>query len=210
MATVDNPTVAAASPGLEAAHPLAERSPAVRRWRFNVDEYYRMAEAGIFHEDSRVELIEGDIIAMSPIGSRRAACVVRLTALLTSALGIRAFLSPQNPIRLDDHSEPEPDVMLLTPKDDYYASAHPGAADVLLLVEVMNTSADDDRKVKLGLYARSGVPEVWLVDLKGELVEVYRRPAGEAYAENSEIRRGQSLAPGAFPDVVLGVDAIFG
>src|ERR671938_544657 len=132
---------------------------------FSVDEYYRMGEAGILTEDDRVELIEGEIIEMSPIGSRHAACVNRLNTLLGRHLRQTAIVSVQNPIRLDAYSEPEPDVALLRPRADYYESGHPTPADALLIVEVADTSADYDRIIKLPLYAKAGIPEAWLVDL---------------------------------------------
>jgi Uma2 family endonuclease len=130
----------------------------VQRRLFTVEEYHRMAEAGILSEDDRVELIEGELVTMSPIGSRHAACVARLTALLFP-VGGRGILWVQNPIRLGARSEPQPDVALLRYRPDFYASAHPGPEDVLLVVEVAETSADADRSLKIPLYARYGIPK---------------------------------------------------
>jgi Uma2 family endonuclease len=180
------------------------------RRRFSVSEYDRIAEAGILKPTERVELIDGEIIVMSPTGSRHAACVDRLSTWLHDLLKARAILRVQGPLRLDDLSEPEPDLVALRPRSDFYASGHPGAGDCYLVIEVCDSSASYDRGTKLPLYARAGVPEVWLVDLNRELVESYRGPLGELYTENRTLPRGQSLAPEAFPDVVLGVDAILG
>ena len=183
--------------------------PLLRR-RFTVDEYHRMAEAGILTEDDRVELIEGEIVDMSPIGSRHAACVKRMTSFFYRQVGQKAIVSVQDPIRLTERSEPQPDVALLRPRPDFYTQAHPGSEDVLLVVEVAETSPDYDRTVKVPLYARSGIPEVWLVDLAGEGVEVYRTPTPQGYREVRHVRRGQCLAPEAFPDLDLAVDDILG
>jgi len=177
---------------------------------FTVAEYHKMAEAGILSEDDRVELLEGEIVAMSPIGSRHAACVDRLAQCLVVQVGGRAIVRVQNPIRLGEHSEPQPDVALLKPRPDFYASSHPGPEHVLLVIEVAETSAAVDREVKVPLYARFGVPEVWLVDLAGDQVEVFREPSAEGYREVRVLRRGESLAPALLPDLLLPVDAVLG
>ena len=162
--------------------------------RFTVDEYHRMAEVGLLGEDDRVELLEGEIIDMSPIGSRHAACVNRLTRLLATGLGDRAIVAVQNPVRVSDLSEPQPDLAVLRARDDFYAEQLPGPADVLLLIEVADTSLAFDRHVKVPLYARAGVPEVWVVDLDGEVVEVFRGPGPEGYADAARAGRHESLA----------------
>jgi Uma2 family endonuclease len=182
----------------------------VLRRRFTVDEYYRMAEAGILHEDDRIELIEGEIVQMAAIGSKHAAGVDRLNYLFSPRVGQRAIVRVQNPVRLSQYTEPQPDVTLLRPRPDYYASAHPGPQDVLLLVEVMVTSEDYDREVKVPLYARSGIGEVWLVDLEADHIEVYRQPAPEGYRQVLRLQRGERLAPQSFPDLELSVDDILG
>jgi Uma2 family endonuclease len=171
---------------------------------FTVTEYHRIAEAGILGEDDRVELLAGEIVAMTPIGSRQAACVARLTALLSRVqeLGI---VWVQNPIHLGQHSEPRPDLAVLKPRADFYAQAHPEPEDVLLVVEVAETSADYDREVKLPLYARAGIPEVWLVDLTEERIEAYRQPAPNGYREVRRLGRDGRAAPQAFPDLELAV-----
>ena len=182
----------------------------IQRYSFTVDEFYKMAEAGIFTEDDRVELLDGEIVEMPPIGSNHASCVDRLTQLLVSRLGGRAIVRVQNPVRLTETSEPQPDLALLAPRADFYAEAHPQAPDVFLLIEVAETSADFDRQVKAPLYARAGVREVWLVDLPQRRVEVFREPYPDGYRQVRQAGPGQALSPLAFADVELRVDEIVG
>lgn len=169
-----------------------------------------MGQAGVFGPEDRVELIDGEIISMSPIGNRHAACVRRLTKLFSARIGERAIVSVQNPVRLDQRSEPEPDVSILRSRPDFYAGGHPGPKDVLLLVEVSDTTQEYDRGQKLLAYAKAGVAEVWLVDLPAEVVEVYREPKADGYAQSRSVHRGQSLEPSAFADVRIAVDEILG
>jgi Uma2 family endonuclease len=169
-----------------------------------------MAQAGILTEDDRVELIEGEIIKMTPVGSRHAACVDRLTHRFSASVRGQAIVRVQNPIRLSERSESQPDLALLRFRPDFYASFHPGRQDVLLVVEVAETSVDLDREIKLPLYARSGIAEAWLVDLAGEQVEVYRRPTRQGYEEVQRVRRGARVRSQALPDLDLGVDEILG
>jgi Uma2 family endonuclease len=166
-----------------------------QRHRLTVAEYYRMAEAGIFTEDDRVELIEGEILDMSPIGTVHTSVVKRLNSIFTRNVGMRAIVSVQDPIRLNPHSEPQPDIALLRYREDFYRGAHPGPEDILLLVEVADSSLRYDLDVKLPLYARHGIPEVWIVDLEHRRLEVYRRPAEETYLEKHCPRRDEALAP---------------
>ena len=182
----------------------------VRRHLFTVEEYHRMAQAGILSEDDRVELIEGEIVNMTPVGSRHAAVVDRLNRILSRRIGERAIVRVQNPIRLGEHSEPQPNVTLLRPREDFYASAHPGPEDVLLLIEVAETSAEYDREVKIPLYARFGIGEVWLVDLEGKAIEVYRNPSPEGHREVQTLGRDARLSPDSFPDLELPVEQILG
>jgi Uma2 family endonuclease len=160
---------------------IANAPTSPQKRRFTVDEYYRMGEAGIVGEDDRVELLDGQIYVMSPIGSEHASCVDRLTRLFVRRAGDDAIVRIQNPIRLDEASEPEPDLALLHPRDDAYASDHPGPADVMLVVEVADTSLQFDRDLKRPLYAAAGVPVVWLVDLDGQTIHVYSTPSGDHY-----------------------------
>ena len=180
------------------------------RRRFTVEEYHRMAQAGVFTEDDRVELIEGEIVDMTPIGSLHAACVRRLDHLFSSRLGQQVLVSVQNPLRLGPDSEPQPDLALLRPRADFYAQAHPGPEDVLLVVEVAETSAEYDRTVKLPLYARSGIREAWLVDLATGSVEVSSNPSPEGYQRVRSIRRGDRLTLEAFPGLELAGDDLLG
>ncbi len=182
----------------------------IERRYFNVDEYYRMGEAGIFTEDDRVELIEGEIIKMSPIGIRHASCVNRLNTYLHRYTGQKVIIQIQNPVRLSDFSEPEPDVAVLRARDDFYAAAHPTPADVLLLMEVADTSVDYDRNIKLPMYARAGVPEVWLIDLSRDVIELYAQPAGGLYGFSREAGRGESLSSQNIPDLTLDVNVVLG
>jgi len=175
---------------------------------FTVAEYHKMAEAGILSEDDRVELLEGEVVRTAPIGLRHATCVRRLNRLFSKWVGERAIVDVQNPIRLGEHSEPQPDVALLKPRPDFYATSHPGPEDVVLVIEVAETSAAVDREVKVPLYARFGVPEVWLVDLAEDRVEVFREPSAQGYREVRVLRRGESVAPALLPDLAVPVDAV--
>lgn len=172
---------------------------------FTVEEYERMAETGILTEDDRVELIEGAIIEMTPIGSRHASCVARLTHLLTQQFGDQVVVWVQNPVRLSRHSEPQPDLVLLRPRQDFYAGAHPEPADVLLLIAVADATLETDRTVKAPLYAKAGIPETWVVDLEGGRVEVSRQPTTDGYQLVRTITRSESLTPEAFPTASLAV-----
>lgn len=183
-----------------------------QRRLFTVGDYYKMLDSGILRENDRVELIEGDIVRMSPIGSPHAAIVKRLIRALSQQLGDRAILSAQDPVRLDDLSEPEPDLAVLRPRDDFYAAAHPGSGDVLLLVEVGDTSLVYDRETKLPLYAAHGIAEVWLVDVQKQAIEVHRDPDPTARTYRQQLRpeRGDSVSPQAFPDVRIAVASLVG
>ena len=174
-----------------------------------VGDFYKMGEAGILGPDDRVELIEGALIDMAPIGSPHAGMVTRLNNLFVQALAGRAVLSPQNPVRLGEYSEPQPDLSVLRAREDFYADAHPGPADVLLLIEVADTSVRFDRETKVPLYARHGVPEVWLIDLNARRVEVYRAPTGGAYRERLFPENTETLAPSLLPDVEVALGALW-
>jgi len=148
----------------------------------NVDEYLKMAEAGILSQEDRVELIDGQILRMSPIGSRHAACVDKISALLHQLIPSgQTIIRVQNPVRLNDYSEPEPDIAILKPAADYYAGNHPQAKDILMIIEVADTSFDYDKEIKLPLYAEAGVPEYWIVHLEKQEIEAYREPANDGY-----------------------------
>ena len=169
-----------------------------------------MAEAGILAEDDRLELLEGEIVRMSPIGSRHAACVDRLNALFAARLGKRAIVRVQNPIVINRRTEPQPDLSILKPRADFYAAKHPEPGDILLVVEVVDTSAGYDRTTKLPLYARGGIREVWIVDVVHEAVEVYRQPALQSFRTRIQLGRRQRIVPIAFPRTVFRVSDILG
>jgi len=180
------------------------------RRRFTIYEYHRMGEVGILDERERVELLDGDVVEMSPIGIGHASIVDRLTMLFAVRLGRRVIVRVQSPIVLDHYSEPQPDLSLLAPRSDFYADAHPRPSDVLLTIEVMQTSGSYDRTLKLPLYARKHVRELWLMDLKADAVDVFRRPTASGYRDHQRLVRGKRIAPFAFPRVFFRVADILG
>jgi len=177
---------------------------------FTVEEYHKMVDAGILTPDDRVELISGEIVQMSPIGRRHAAGVNRLVRIFTRLLGERIILSAQNPIELNNTSEPQPDIALLLPRPDFYESGHPHSEDILLLVEVADTTAKSDREVKIPLYAENGIKEVWLVDMNEQYIEVYREPTSNGYKNIQKFRGGEMLFIQIFPDINITVDEVLG
>jgi len=180
------------------------------RKQFTVWDYHQMVKAGILKEDERVELIAGEIIEMSPIGTLHAAQVKRLINLFAEILGSRATVAAQDPVVLSDFSEPQPDISLLKPRADFYAAAHPQPQDILLLVEVADTTINYDRSVKMPLYASSGISESWIIDINGQTIEVYRQPAPNGYQHIQTLQKGQSLFIQAFPEINLTVDDLLG
>ena len=203
------PTVAAPPPSVAPPDSTTPSHPSVpTRRRFTVAEYYAMAEAGILARDERVELLNGDVIVMPPIGDWHASRAILFTNTFPPQLQGRASVSIQNPVRLNDGSEPQPDVMLLRWRDDFYRDGHPGPADVLLLIEVSDSSVDFDRNEKLSAYAAAGIPEVWIVNRPDRRIESHSDPAGDEYATVRHYGAGESISPQAFPDVVLQVDQI--
>jgi len=182
----------------------------VTRKLFTVDEYYRMVDAGIFNEDSRVELIEGEIIQMSPVGNRHVACVDRANSLFVTNLAGKAIVSVQNPIRLSNYTEPQPDIVLLQHRPDYYAAKRHSPEDTLLVIEVSDTTLRYDRNRKAPLYAKSGVTELWIENLEGDVILVFRDPGPEGYSTTLVFRRGESISLLAFPDILFKVDELLG
>ncbi len=178
--------------------------PPERRHRLTVEDFHRLAESGILGEDDRVELIGGELIDMTPIGSRHAAAVDHLVEALILRLQGSCQVHTQNPVRLGEDNEPQPDVAVLRRRDHGYASRLPAAEDVLLVVEVADSSLAFDRDVKLPLYARFGIPEAWLVDLEGGRIEVHSAPDGGEYGHVDRYRRGTSVAS---PLLGLSLDA---
>ena len=179
------------------------------RHRFTVAEYYAMADAGILTRDDRVELLDGDIINMPPIGDWHQASVNYYTNILPQLLQGRAVVTIQGPTRLSDVSEPQPDVMLLKWREDYYQGGHPKPSDVLLIIEVSDTSLDYDRGRKLSAYARAGIPEVWVVSREDRRIESYTEPSEGKYSSVKHAGPTNTIAPQAFPDVTLEVGQFF-
>ena len=182
----------------------------VQRYRFNVDEFARMGEAGVFTEDDRVELIDGEIREMTPIGSPHAGMVNRLTELMVTRLAGRANVIVQNPIRLDRHTEPQPDLVVARRRKSFYADRHPEPRDVLVVVEVADSSLRYDRAEKVPRYGRAGIPETWLVDVEAGTVTVYTDPGPEGYARQHVRQQGERMVASSVPDLGLAVDDIFG
>jgi Uma2 family endonuclease len=184
-------------------------SPAVlQRHRLTVEQYHRMGEAGVFAPGARVELIDGELVDMAPIGTRHASVVKRLNAALSAATQGKAIVAVQDPLRLSDDSEPEPDLMLLRPRADFYASAHPGPSDVLLLIEVADSSLEYDRSIKLPLYAHHGVAEVWLVDLDNNVVRFFRGNDGSGYTDITATETPRATPVAALPGITIDLAGV--
>ncbi len=181
----------------------------IRRHRYTVDEYYRMGDSGILKQGDRVELIEGEIVDRVPVGSAHVGVVNRLNRLLVQALGDRAIVSVQNPVRLSAFSEPEPDIALLRPRDDFYSGAHPGPTNVLLIIEVSDSSLDYDRDVKLPLYARHEIPVVWLIDIQRKQLLDFRTPAREGYKDLRVLRSPEVAWVPGMEGMDVNLDGLF-
>lgn len=178
------------------------------RYRFSLDQYERMVETGVLTEDDRVELIEGEILEMPPQHPPHTTPVRRLTRALMEGVGDRAVVLIQMPIRLPPSSEPEPDLALARPPDERYVARHPEPQDLLLVVEVSHTTQLYDRNMKIPLYARQGIRELWLIDVPAERFEVYREPGPDGYETVENVARGGTVTPLAFPDVRIAVDDV--
>lgn len=187
---------------------MQTKTQEVTRRRFTVYDYHRMGEAGILHEDDRVELIEGEIVEMAAIGTRHFTCVNGLTRLLVRTVGDEAIVSVQNPVRLSESNEPQPDLAVIRARD--YRRSLPTPEDVLLLIEVSDTTLAYDHNTKLPLYAQASIPEVWIVDLTGETIERHTEPSGDVYRHTERARRGETLTSVALPDIAISVDAVLG
>lgn len=175
---------------------------------FRVDEYHAMIEAGILGPDDRVELVDGRIVTMAAIGSRHARSVDLLTECLVTALAGWAIVRVQNPVTLDDFSEPEPDVSVVRRREDYYRDAVPRAEDVYLLIEVADATGGRDRRAKIPRYAVTGIPELWVFDLVAGRLEVHREPTDGGYAVVRVLGPGEIVAPEVFADVDVNVGTI--
>ena len=180
-----------------------------RRYSLTVDEYHRMADARIFPPDVRTELIEGEIIEIPPIGAPHAGITKRLISLLTRAVGDKAIVDAQDPVVLDVYLEPQPDLALLSWRPDFYVKSHPRPADILLLVEIADTTLEYDRNTKIPLYARVEIPEVWLIDVNGRHLDIYRHPAEGRYTARRRATTLRSLRIAALPDVIFDLSTLF-
>ena len=189
------------------------RAIPIRR-RFTVAEFCAIGDAGVFAPEERVELLDGDIIVMPPIGHWHVFSVNSIIAVFPSTLlADRAILSVQNPVQLDDGNQPQPDALLLRWRGDRYLDGHPGPDDVLLLIEVSDTTVttvEYDRNAKLPRYAQAGIPEVWIVNRSTSRIEAYSEPSGDEYANVRYAGPGENIVPQAFPDIVLEVGCIVG
>ena len=167
---------------------------------FTVRDYHRMLEAGILFEDDRVELIRGEVIAMSPIGPRHSAAVLRGNGALVRIVGDRAIVGVQGSVRLDDYDEPQPDLYFLRPKDDFYASGHAGPSDIFLIIEVADSSLEYDQTVKKDLYAETGVPEYWISNLRDDCIIAYSDVHEKTYRAVRQFHRGDTITPQLLPE----------
>lgn len=178
--------------------------------RFTCSDYHAMADAGIFAADDRVELIEGEIYERTPIGNRHAGCVNRFTTFFTEGLAGRVIVSVQNPVQLNDFSEPQPDIAIVRRREDFYSTSHPTVQDIFLVVEAADASLEYDKRLKLPVYARNGIAESWLAVLTQRVLLVHRDPSPEGYRQVLVLRPGETVTPLAFPDLVLDVSALLG
>ena len=181
---------------------------AAKKRNFTVDDYYHLADVGILDEDDRIELIDGEIVLMSPINVPHAYCVKAFTREFYMTASEQAVISVQDPIHLNENSEPQPDVVLLRSRDDFYAEAHPTPDDILLLVEVADSSLNRDRQKARDTYAKHGIPEVWIANLPDGCVERYRNPAEDGYQDVARFERGDGISPALLPNVRIEVDDI--
>ena len=177
--------------------------------KFSRRDFARMLESGILSEDDRVELIDGEVRQMCPVGSRHVAIVNRLNAILTSQLSDRAIVSVQNPVTLDDFSEPQPDLVVLRPRDDFYMDSLAGPEDTWLVIEVADSSLEYDRDEKIPRFAQRRIPEAWLVDINGQMVVRYADPGGDGYQDAREFAAGMELRSIEIQGLRVSIDTLF-
>ncbi|MCG8352641.1 MAG: Uma2 family endonuclease [Chloroflexales bacterium] len=182
----------------------------ITRHTFTIHDYARMRESGILTATDRVELIDGEIRNMSPIGPHHAAVVTKIVKFLTRLVDDEIIISPQNPVQLNDYTEPQPDIAVLRYRDDYYAHTHPTAADILIVIEVADTTIIYDREEKVPRYAAAGVPEAWVVDLAQQLIEQYLLPAQGHYTRIQKVLLGDTIASPTAPSISLNTSLILG
>lgn len=179
--------------------------------KFDIETYHRLIADGILREDDRVELIDGRVVDKTPVGSRHSAVVKRLNSLFILKVQGRAIVSVQNPVQLlQEQSEPEPDITLLKDREDFYSPELPKGEDVLLVIEVADTSLDYDRETKIPVYAQAEIPEVWLVNLLENCIEIYSSPSPSGYEFRRIARQDHTASPIHFPDISLTANQILG
>ena len=179
------------------------------KFLLTTQQYHLMHEAGVFQEGDRLELINGEIQTMSPIGRKHVACIIRLVKLFEKKLGDRCMVSPQNSVRLDNHAEPQPDIAILKWRNDFYTEALPASDDILLIIEVSDSSIDYDRDIKAPLYAEAGIPEMWLFDVNKKAIEGYSHPSASGYKQINRYEQNDTLSMLAFPAVTFSWDEFF-
>lgn len=178
--------------------------------KFTVDEYHNFIESGVFAPEERLELWEGEFIEMSPIGKRHAGCVAGLTAYLNHLFFQKLVVWTQNPIVLNNFSEPEPDVCLLKQRNDFYRTVNATAQDVLLTIEVADSTVKYDRDIKFPKYAENGIPEAWLIDLENDRIEIHSQPTKNGYKLVKILHRGDIAESTVFEEIKIAVDDILG
>ena len=176
------------------------------RRKFTVDEYYRMAEVGILHPDERVELIDGEITLMAPIGSRHGSGVARVTTQFVNRSAGAVQVWPQNSVHLGEDLELQPDIAILNPREDTYAESNPRPGNILIIIEVSDTTLSYDRDVKSRIYAEANVPETWIMNLPEDCIEAFTQPGSDGYAQHAIYRRGDTISPSTLPDVQFAVE----
>lgn len=180
-----------------------------QRHRLTVEEYFRMGENCVFQPEARLELIEGEIIDMPPIGPTHSGTITRLNRLLTFAALDKAIVSIQNPVILGDLSAPQPDIAVLAYRADFYTTAHPYPKDILLIIEVADSTLRYDCNVKAPLYAKYGIPEVWIVDLEHSCVHRFRQPADTGYQQVDGLSEAETLTPQLVPECTISHEQLF-
>jgi Uma2 family endonuclease len=179
------------------------------KYRLTVEQYYKMTEVGILGIEQRTELIEGEIIEMSPIGAKHAGTINRLNRVLSPRISDQAIISIQNSIRLNDSSEPQPDLAILHLRDDCYTESIPTPDDIFLLIEVSDSTLKYDREVKIPLYAKAGIPEVWIANIEEQVFEVYRSPSQDGYKQIQNYGKGEVIQIELFANVEIAIDEVF-
>ncbi len=190
------------------SQPSVAAPVALRRHRLSVEDYHKLGEAGVLNEDARVELFQGDLVDMAPIGNFHASVVDQLTRVLDRVSG-DVIVRVQNPIRFDEHTELQPDLALLKAQPNFYRYAAPTPADVLLLIEVTDSTLKEDREVRISYYARQGIAAAWFVNIPDEVVEVFTDPASDGYRQVCRYRSGDVLTFAPLPELRVEVAGIF-